>query len=527
MVPITRALWAACGILSAACCVPAPLAAQTTYDLVIRHGRALDGTGNPWRAADIGVLGDRIAAVGDLRDARARREIDATGLYVAPGFIDVHSHAAPGLATEELSHARPLLTQGVTTIIGNPDGGGPVDLAGQREALLRHGLGVNVGLLAPHGSIRQAVLGSADRAPTADELERMRHLLRTAMENGALGLSSGLYYAPGSYATTEEVIALAAVAADYGGVYTSHIRDESNYSVGVVAAVEEVITIARQARLPGIVTHIKVLGPEVWGTAGELVDRIAAARARGVELYADQYPYDASGTSIVGALVPRWALVGGNAALRGRLADPAQRARIRAEMLRNIARRGGAERLLVSSYPPDRSLEGTTLAETAAQRQIEPVDLALAMLERGDASLISFNMSEADVETLMRQPWTITASDGDLTRPGEGMHPRGTGTFPRKIRRYALERRTVTLEDAIRSMTGLPAAAFRLADRGTLRPGAAADIVVFDLDRVRDHATYQDPHALSEGMVWVIVNGGIAIDNGAFRDGRYGRVLGR
>jgi N-acyl-D-aspartate/D-glutamate deacylase len=502
------------------------LTAQEPYDLIIRGGRVLDGSGNPWYYADIAVSGERIAAVGDLEGVSARRVIDAVGLYVAPGFIDVHTHAGSNLDRPELSGARPLLAQGITTVVINPDGGGPLDLAEQRAALLRDGLGVNVAQLIGHGSVRRRVLGMEDRAPSGAELGQMRELVRAGMEEGAFGLSSGLYYAPGSYAATEEVIELAKIVAEYGGVYTSHIRDEADYSIGVVAAVEEVISIAREAELSGIVTHIKVLGPRVWGYSLALVQRIERARAAGVQVYADQYPYTASGTSISGALVPRWAQVGGREALAQRIETPEDRARLRADMLENLDRRGGAARLQFQNHEADTSIEGKTLQQLADERGMEPVDLAIELLRAGGAGLVSFNMREADVELLMRQPWTMTSSDGGLTVMGQGVpHPRWYGTFPRKIRKYVLERRVIDLATAVRSMTLLSAGVFGMNDRGALRPGAIADIVVFDLDRLRDLATYDAPHQLCEGMVHVLVNGRFAIENERFTDENYGLVL--
>ena len=505
--------------------VAAPLSAQ--YDVLIRGGRVIDGTGNPWYYADIGVTGDRIVAFGELTGATATRVIDAAGLYVTPGFIDAHSHAGGGLARETLSAARPLLAQGITTVFVNPDGGGPVDMVEQRAALLRHGLGVNVAQMVPHGSVRGAVLGSADRAPTAAEMARMQKLVRDGMAAGAFGLSSGPYYAPGSFAETDELIELARIAAEFGGVYSSHIRDEADYSIGVVAAVDEVITVAREAGLPGIVTHIKALGPRVWGYAGALVRRIERARDAGVEVYADQYPYEASSTSLAAALLPRWAQAGGGDSLRARLANAETRARIRAEMLDNLDRRGGADRIQFASWT-DHSVEGSTLAAYAAQQGLDPVDAAISMIERSSPSIVSFNMDEDDIELLMRQPWTMTASDGTLVEMGSGVpHPRAYGTFPRKLRTYALERNVVGLEQAVRSMTSLPATVMKVRERGMLREGAYADIVVLDLARVRDAATYQDPHQLAEGMVHVLVNGRLAIDDGAFSETLYGRVLSR
>ncbi len=506
----------------------APTVAQQPYDILITGGRLLDGTGNPWYYADVAITGDRIVALGDLGHVQARRIIDATGLYVAPGFIDVHTHAGGGLATPELSEARPLLAQGITTIVANPDGEGPLDLAAQGAALLEQGLGVNVALLVPHGSVRQQILGMEDRAPTPTELEQMKALVRTGMEQGAYGLSSGLYYAPGSYATTEQVIELAKVAAEYGGVYTSHIRDEADYNIGVVAAVDEVIRISREAGLPGIVTHIKALGPRVWGYSMALVQRIERAREEGVEVYADQYPYMASATSVTGALVPRWALVGGREELIRRINDSRDRARLRAEMLENLDRRGGAARLRFRRYTPDPSIEGKTLEEVAEARGLDAIDLAMELLELGRARLVSFNMNEADVETLMRQPWTMTASDGDLVPMNEGVpHPRSYGTFPLKIRKYAREKGVIDLPTAVRSMTSLSANVFGMSGRGILRPGAIADIVLFDLDRLQDVATYERPHRFSQGMVHVLVNGRFAIEDEEFTGRLHGSVLSR
>ncbi len=505
---------------------PADLNGQ--YDVLIENGRVLDGSGNPWRLADIAITADRIVAVGRLGQATARRVIDASGLYVAPGFIDVHSHAGPGLATSELSHARPQLAQGVTTVFVNPDGGGPTDLFGQRSRLLEHGLGLNVALLVPHGSVRRDVVGMADRAPTDEELRTMAELVQRGMEAGAYGLSSGLYYAPGSYSATPEVVALARVAARYGGVYISHIRDEADYTIGVVAAVDEVIDIARDADITGVVTHIKALGPRVWGFGPALAHRIQRARDQGLRIYADQYPYEASGTSISGALTPRWAQVGGNDSLMARLRDPEQRARIREAVIENLDRRGGAGRLQFQRHRADPSIEGRTMLEVAEERGRHPADLTLDLMEAGGAGLVSFNMDDGDMLALMRQPWTMTSSDGGLVPFGEGVpHPRYYGPFPRKIRLYVQERGVLSLPDAIRTMTSLPASVMGMDDRGVLRAGAIADVVVFDLERFRDKATYSDPHQYAEGVVHLLVNGRSAIENGTFTGELVGQVLGK
>lgn len=513
--------------LLAALLAAVPLAAQP-YDLLIRNGRVLDGTGNPWIYADVAIRGDRIAAVGRLPDATAKRVIDARGLYVTPGFIDVHSHAGPPLATAALSGAVPLLAEGVTTVMVNPDGGGSVDLVRQRAQLEAQHPAINVGLMVPHGSVRGQVLGNADVKADSAAVQKMRALVQAGMEAGAFGLSSGPFYAPGSYSNTEELVELSKVAARYGGVYTSHIRDESDYTVGLRAAVEEVIRVAREARLPGIVTHIKALGPHVWGTSASLVARIDSVRADGVEVFADQYPYEASGTSLVSVLVPRWAESGGRDSMRLRLASPALHDSLWKTMRDNLERRGGAARLQFSSYGPDHTIEGSNLQVYADAHRLDAIEAAVQLMTKADAGITSFNMDSTDIATFMRQPWTMTCSDGDLVAMGVGVpHPRAYGTFPRKLHKYVVEDRTIDLAFAIRSMTSLPATVFHVADRGMLRPGAYADVVVMDLAKVRDRATYTQPHQLSEGMVTVLVNGQVAVDAGKATNVRGGRVLSR
>ncbi len=505
-----------------------PVAAQSSYDVLIENGRVLDGTGTPWVRADVAVADGKIAAVGDLSDARADTVIDASGLHVAPGFIDVHSHAADGLGDESLSSAEPLLAQGITTVVVNPDGGGAVDLAAQRDSLLQHGLGVNVGQLVPHGSIREEVMGASDRAPTEAELEEMKTLVREGMETGALGLSSGPFYAPGSYAETQEYIATARVAASYGGIYQSHIRDESNYTVGLLSAVDEVIRIAREADLPGIVTHVKALGPPVWGFSSAVAQRVERARADGVEVFADQYPYTASATSLTAALVPRWAQSGGRDSLLHRLDRDHLRARIRTDMTENLERRGGADRIQFRSFAPDSSIEGRTLADVASDREQDLLGTALALIEQDTPGIVSYNMLDEDVERFMQQSWTMTCSDGGLVARGEGVpHPRSYGAFPRKLGRYARDQGVIELGFAVRSMTHLSASVLGLPQRGRIEAGAAADLVVFDLNRIDDPATFRAPHNLADGMVHVLVNGRLKIHEGTVTGTRAGTVLSR
>ena len=504
----------------------APVLSAQERTVLIRNGRVMDGSGNPWVRADVLVRGDRIVAVGGVGDAVADEIIDADGLYVTPGFIDTHSHAGPGLASAGLSHGEPLLAMGLTTIFANPDGGGPVDLDGQRSALETDGLGVNVAQLVPHGSVRTSVLGSQDRVATPSELDRMRALVRAGMEEGAWGLSSGTYYVPGSYAPPEEIEELAKEVAPFGGVYTSHIRDESTYSVGLMAAVDEVINDGRVAGIPAVVTHVKALGPFVWGYGAAIVQRVERARAEGVQVFADQYPYGASATGLEAALLPRWSQAGGRDSLLARMDDPGTLVRIREGMVEGLARRGGADRIQFRRYRRDESIEGRLLSEVAEERGQDPIDAAVDLIRGGSAGIVSYNMHDTDIETLMVQPWTMTSSDGGLVPMGEGVpHPRSYGAFARKIRLYVQEKGVVSLEQAIRSMTSLPAQIFGMPNRGMLRAGMIADIVVFDLDAVRDVAEYTDPHQYSEGMVHVLVNGQAAIRNGDFTGTRSGRVV--
>lgn len=500
--------------------------AQEQVDVLITDGKILDGTGNPWYYADIGIKGDRIVAVGDLAKVSASDTIDAKGLYVSPGFIDVHSHSGPGLEDPKLSGAEPLLRQGITSVAINPDGGGSIDLENQKRKLLEHGLGVNVAQLVPHGSIREEVIGMADRAPSTAEMEQMKQLVHEGMQNGAFGLSSGPFYSPGSFASTQELIKLAEVAAEYGGVYTSHIRDESNYTIGLEAAVDEVIEIARKAELPGIVTHIKALGPPVWDLSSTIVENIENAREEGVEVFADQYPYEASATGLISALVPRWAEEGGHDALVKRLEDPETRSKIKAAMKQNLKRRGGPDRIQFRYFDPDSTIEGKTLKDLSEARGESSLEVAITLISKGEPGIVSFNMKEEDVHRFMQQPWTMTCSDGGLVPMGQGVpHPRNYGAFPRKIRKYVMEQNAISLSQAIRSMTNLPAAVFNFENRGLIREGMTADIAIFDLDAVKDRAGFQDPHQLSEGMIHVLVNGEFAIRDESFEDARTGQVL--
>jgi N-acyl-D-aspartate/D-glutamate deacylase len=438
---------------------------------------------------------------------------------VAPGFIDPHTHTAEDLGRDSGRVNLPFLMQGVTTVITGNDGGGPVDVGGTLDAWQRAGIGTNAALYVGHGSVRGRVLGSSSAAPTPAQLEQMSALVTMAMRGGALGLSSGLYYAPGSFATTDEVIALARSAAALGGRYDTHMRDESSYTIGLLGSIEESIRIGREARIPVNISHIKALGTDVWGKSVDAIALVEKARADGLAITADQYPYTASGTGLGAALLPRWAEAGGRDSLLRRIADPAVRPRLVAEMTENMRRRGGAESLLLTSGR-DTAVRGKTLAAIATRRRLPPIEAALQLIvESGGGSVASFNMNEADIERFMTRPWVMTGSDGS------GGHPRKYGTYPKKFREYVREKKTLTLPAFIRASATLPAETFGFTDRGVLREGTFADIIVFDAATFTDRATYEQPTLLATGMRWVLVNGTIAVDEGKATAALAGRAL--
>jgi len=509
-------------ILSAATALawqtPAP-----PFDILIKGGRVLDGSGNPWVRADIGLRGDRIVEVGQLSGRAATLVVDAKDRVVSPGFIDPHSHALEGLTNAQLRDARQLIAQGLTTVIGNPDGGGPTNLAQQRTRLEGEGgIGVNAALVIGHATVRRAAMGdSQQRAPTAEELERMKALVRQGVVDGAFGLSSGLFYEPGRYSKTEEVIALAREA---GGVYTSHVRDEGDYDVGVVASVDEVIRIAEEAHVRGIVSHIKALGPDNWGKSATMIAHIEAARGRGVEVFADQYPYEASSTSLGAAVMPGQGAADAREAMEG----PESKRIFLGVVKENIRRRGGPKSIVIASGRGGPALSGKNLEEIAASRGVTPEQAATDIVIAGGASIVSFNMSEKDIVAMMQQPWTMGSSDGGISLPGPSLpHPRSNGAFARRLGVYVRERKVISLEQSVRTMTSLTARVFGFTDRGEIRPGAFADIVIFDPAKVVDKATYTKPYELAEGIDWVIVNGQVERREGEFTGTRAGRVLRR
>lgn len=483
-------------------------------DLLIRNGRVIDGTGSAARNADVAITGDRITFVGDASRANvtARRTIDARGLIVAPGFIDPHTHAFEDLSSNDPKRRANVnyLMQGVTTVITGNDGGGPFEIAQALDKWKREGIGSNGALLVGYGSVRQHVMHMSDARAVGPQLDSMRALVDKGMREGALGMSTGLYYAPQSYGTTEEVIELAKVAARYGGIYDSHLRDESSYTIGLLGAVREAIRIGREAGMPVHISHIKALGVDVWGRSDSVIAIIEAARASGGKpVTANQYPYTASGSSVGASLLPRWAEVGGRDSLRARVADPATKARLVADMTENLRRRGGPESLLMTSTR-DSSILGKTLAQIAAARDVTPIEAALQIIMNGGSSVASFNMNEKDIVAFMRRPWVMTGSDGS------GGHPRKYGTFPKKWAEYVREKKVLTPEAFVRQSSSLTAETFGIKDRGVLQQGKIADVVVFDPETFRDRSTYEKPTELATGMKYVVVNGKVAVDNGSY-----------
>jgi N-acyl-D-amino-acid deacylase len=506
-----------------------PVAAQgPSYDLLLRGGRVVDGTGAPWFVADVAIRGDAIAAVGRDLAGTARRVVDAGGLVVSPGFIDLHSHARRGIF--KVPTAENYVRQGVTTLMEGPDGSSPLPLREFLDQLAATPMSVNMGSFVGQGSIREKVIGSVDRKATPQEIEAMKELVRAGMRDGAFGLSSGLFYVPGTFTPTDEVIALARVAGEMGGIYISHMRNEA---ARVVDSVAETIRIGEEGGLPTQVTHHKIIGRGNWGKSVETLRLVAEARARGVDATIDQYPYTASSTGVQ-ALFPSWALEGGREQIVKRLQDPAQRARIKATVVENILNdRGGGDpkNVVIASSQSDPSLAGRSLAEISLSRgrQATPEDAAETAMEivaAGGASAVFHAIDEADVERIIRDPNTMIASDGEVPVFGEAApHPRSYGTFARVLAVYVREKRLLTLEDAVRKMSSMPAHRIGLADRGLLRPGMKADLAVFDPARVRDAATFERPHQYAEGVTLVVVNGQPVFESGAMTAARPGRVL--
>lgn len=515
------------GLLFFGLCATLAQGQRPTYDVVLRNGAIYDGTGNGWYRGDIGLRGDTIGYVGPSAGAAATL-IDLKGLAVSPGFVDTHSHARRGIL--EVPSAENCIRQGVTTVIEGPDGGSPIPLKPFLDKLSASRFAINFGSMAGQGSIRSAVIGSENRKATPDEIRKMKELTRQAMKDGAFGLSTGLFYVPGNYSTTEEVIELAKVAGEMSGLHSSHMRDEA---AGVLDSVRETIRIGEEGGLPTQVTHHKVVGGPNWGRSVETLRLIDAARARGVDATIDQYPYTASSTGTA-AMFPQWSQAGGHKALLERLAAPEQRRKIVAvieDRIRNDRGAGDPKNIQLASCGFDKSLAGKTLADVTRIKGKEPTianaaETAIWIQQQGGCSAIYHAIDEGDVERILRHPHTMVASDGGIPVFGADVpHPRNYGAFARVLSRYVREKKTIPLEEAIRKMSSFPAGRFRIADRGLLRPGMKADIAVFDPAKVVDKADFGRPHQYAEGFVHVLVNGQFVLRDGKMTGKLPGRVL--
>jgi N-acyl-D-amino-acid deacylase len=524
-------------------------------DVLVRGGTVIDGTGGPARRADVAIEGDRIREVGLLTRAAAARVIDAAGLIVTPGFVDMHSHAdyvLPGLPTADSK-----VHQGFTLEVVGNCGQSPAPLAeacrqdamgasglvlpplawdwesfGSYLGRLREqGTSVNVAPLVGHGAVRMLAMGMRAAAPEPAEFRAMESAVRRAMDEGAVGVSTGLIYPPGVYADIAEIIALARVVGRAGGLYASHIRGEGST---LLEAIGEAIEVGRRGDLPVEISHLKASGPPNWPKMARAIELIEAARAEGLDVTADMYPYPAGSTAL-NALLPDWAHAGGRPALLGRLGDPAERARLRAALDGpGRALETGWDRIVIATYPPHPAYEGRSLEDVAAARRVDPAEALLDLLRDagGEGEMILHGMSEDNVALGLRQPWVMIGSDGE-GRAAEGPyasgkpHPRNYGTVPRFLGHYVRERRLVSLEAAVRKLTGLPAGKLGLPDRGIVRAGAFADLVVFDAERIAETSTFQAPHRYPEGIPWVLVNGEPVVADGRHTGARPGRVVGR
>lgn len=499
------------------------------FDLVIKNGRIVDGTGNPWFTADVAIEDGRIADLGDIAAGRGAQALDVRGLIVAPGFIDVHTHIEGGI--ERLPAAENLLRMGVTSVITGNCGSSALPLGDWFSRLEREGISINVGSLVGHNTVRRAGMnGDFNRPPAAEELRRMREMTAQAMRDGAVGLSTGLEYIPGAYATTDEIVELAKVVAEHGGIYATHMRNEDET---VEQSIKESLEVGERARCPVEISHFKISSKSRWGASAITVKLIEEARARGQQVTVDQYVYTAGSTGI-GILFPSWLFEGGAEKVRERLQDSQTRARVRREMIAK-ARRGGFQDFSfahVASHSANPAFNGRSISEITKlshpKASIEDeAEQAIEMLLAGGAQMVLHKMSDEDVERIFRQPFTMIASDAgviDVNSPSIP-HPRGFGNNVRALGVYVRDKKLVSLEEAIRKMTSLPAQTFRLWGRGLLRPGMAADIVIFDEKTVSDPATFQQPRQFGMGIEYVIVNGQAAIERGRHSGARPGQIL--
>lgn len=497
------------------------------FDVLIRNGRVVDGTGNPWYRADVGVKAGRVAAIGNLAGKSADKVIDAASRVVTPGFIDVHTHVEGAVELNPMGAN--YLLDGVTTIVTGNCGGSRVDLADWFSKLESIKLGLNLATLIGHNSVRREVMGTANRLANDEEIAKMQALVDKAMRDGAVGFSTGLIYIPGTYSDTREVVALGKAAGKFNAVYASHMRDEG---AKVKEAITEAVTVGREAGLRVQISHFKIDTPRIWGRSKETIALVEDFRKQGVDVVVDQYPYDHSSTNL-GITLPSWALADGQQAIEERLASPETRKRIAAEMKQRLDELGHKDfsYAIVANHAVNPDLNGKNISQInkAAGREAtidNEIETILEMIVKGGAQMVYHSMGTDDVERILKYPNTAIASDGGIREFGSGMpHPRSYGTNARVLAEFVRKRGTLTLEDAVRRMTSLPARTFRFDDRGLLREGYAADILVFDPAKVQDLSTYSDPHHYTEGFDYVLVNGEAVVSEGKLNEIRPGRIL--
>lgn len=489
-------------------------------DIHIENGTVYNGTSNKPSQNSIAVKDDTIIYIGDKEGVEivASKVIDASGFIVSPGFIDPHTHADRDLNKKETSHNKPFLFQGVTTVVVGNDGNSFFPLDTFKARYQKQGVGTNVVPLVGHGTVRKLVMGKSDEKATKKEIEKMQSVVQEEIKSGAFGLSTGLFYAPGSYSNTEEVIALAKTAAENDGIYDTHLRDESSYTVGLISAIEEAIQIGREATIPVHISHIKCLGVDVWYKSDTIVAMIEEARKEGLDITANQYPYDASATGLLAAVIPRWAESGGKDSLFIRYENPELTDKILTGIKKNLARRGGAEKLLIVKSD-NQEFIGKNVLELSKKMSVAPEVAVMKILESGYIRVASFNMTKEDIHTFMKQDWVVTGSDGNTG------HPRKYGSFPRKFHKYVTQEKVIDTAQFINNSTAKTAEIFKLEKRGKLEEGYYADIIIFDPKSFKDKADYTDAFQLSEGLVYSLVNGKPTIENGTYNNTLNGRVL--
>ncbi|MFB9843368.1 N-acyl-D-amino-acid deacylase family protein [Mucilaginibacter ginsenosidivorans] len=513
-------------LLLFSCLLPSLLFAQKHFDIILKHGKIIDGAGNPWFYGDVGIIKDKIVSIGDLSKRKAKKTIDAAGLIIAPGFIDVHTHIEGD--EKKTPTADNFIYDGVTTVITGNCGSSNIDIAKYFKQLDSIRLSINVATLIGHNDVRRAVLGEKAITPDSAQLQQMENLVEQAMRDGAVGFSTGLIYTPGLYSKTPEVIALAKAAAKYHGVYTSHMRNESDK---IFDAINEAIDVGREAGMPVEISHFKVGLPN-WNKSDQMIAMVEKARAEGLDVTVDQYPYTASSTTL-NVLLPDWLLDGGRDSVMKRLADPVIHQKVVDEMIKDMTRRGRQhfDYAVVAHCDSDTTLNGKNIMQINIIKGGAPtipneIETILDITKTGSASMVFHGMNEDDVENILKFPLTMVASDSGIRLFGSGVpHPRGYGSNARVLGYYVREKHLIRLEDAVRKMTSLPAQKFHLTGRGLLQPGMFADIVIFDAGTVKDESTFEHPHAYSVGFKYVLVNGQLTVDNFKHTGTRNGAIL--